>query len=145
MWLGQGHAQQRPFMRNAHSELSRPRAGRGALLPAFSSSVLMESLVLPLHTLKGEMEKEAGLGVLRGKRKSNFYTQYLQDQPFLKCVPWLPPRTFRGKMCLSCQNCVHNNIKMLCAFPTHSFMNAEWSFPDYRMCDITTDCLQMKV
>ena len=29
VWLGQGHAQQRPFMRNAHSELSRPRAGRG--------------------------------------------------------------------------------------------------------------------
>ena len=80
---------------------TQPAQGRqGALLPAFSSSVLMESLVLPLHTLKGEMEKEAGLGVLRSKRKSNFYTQYLQDQPFLKCVPWLPPRTFRGKCCV---------------------------------------------
>lgn len=100
VWLGHEHAHQPPFMKKAYLELSQPRAGRGALLPAFLSSVLMESLVLPLWTLKGEMEKEAGLGVLRSKRKPNFYTQYLQDQPFLKCVPWLPPRPFRGRCCV---------------------------------------------
>lgn len=76
------------------------QGGRGALLPAFSWSVLVESLVSPLCTLKGEMEKEAGLGILRSKRKPNFYTQYLQDMPFLKCVPWLPPRPFRGRCCV---------------------------------------------
>lgn len=69
VWLAMNVPISRPLHEKGTLELESTQAwGPSAHV---LEPVLMESLVF-LRTLKGEMEKEAGLGVLRSKRKSIF-------------------------------------------------------------------------
>lgn len=95
-------------------------------------------------------ERGGGEGGRLGESQEEEEAKLLYSIPpgsaILKVCPLAASQTFSRKvLCPSCQSCVHHNIKMFCAFPIHSFMNAEWSFLDYRMCDVTTECLWMKV
>ena len=71
-----------------------------ALRPGVWCSALMKSLFLTLHTSEGGGGHEARMEkwgqVLGGMGKPTIYTPYLQDQPFLKRVPWVSPRPFQG-------------------------------------------------